>query len=410
MSLLYHFSITLYSSLIKLASIFNAKAKAWVNGRRGWQDEVLSLFDDTDRVAWFHAASLGEFEQGRPVIEAFRKRYPDFKILLTFFSPSGYEQKKNYEGADHVMYLPADTRSNATHFIGSVRPAIAFFIKYEFWYNYLEALNKNRIPVVFISVLFRKGQPFFQWYGGWFRSRLKRIDHFFVQNEASVGLLSDIDIKNVTLSGDTRFDRVVDILNEKNEIPEIREFCKGHSVLLAGSTWPADEELLSVLPDEFPDIKFIIAPHEVREERIVQIMKTMGIPAARYTKDDPGSWQDKRLLVIDTIGILSSIYRYAHMAYIGGAFGAGLHNIQEPAVNGMPVIFGPKYDKFREAVDLVELGGAFSITSRKELKDVLLSLQENISVYEAACKTNSKYMLESTGATEKIMQGISSYL
>lgn len=410
MSALYNFSIATYTMLIRLASLFNPKARAWVSGRRNWKKELMKGFGPGDRIAWFHAASLGEFEQGRPVMEAFRLKYPEYKILLTFFSPSGYEQKKNYDGADKVMYLPADCRRNADHFVKAINPAVVFFIKYEFWYNYIAALKEKDIPVFFISALFREGQPFFSWYGGWFRKKLKTVDHFFVQNSASASLLNNIGIANVTVSGDTRFDRVADILSHRKELPEVAAFCEGYPVLLAGSTWPPDESLLAAIPDEFPDIKLIIAPHEVKEERILQLARTMGIEAARYTKDDPRSWLDKKLLIIDTIGILSSIYSYADIAYIGGAFGSGLHNIQEPAVNGMPVIFGPKYHKFREAIDLVDSGGAFTVRSSKELKEILHSLLADEPLYRSACEKSKNYMLENTGATTKIMEGIEGML
>jgi 3-deoxy-D-manno-octulosonic-acid transferase len=410
MFVLYTFGITLYSLLIRLAAPFNPKAREWVAGRKGWKNKLSNAFQDTDKIVWFHAASLGEFEQGRPVMEASRRAFPNHKILLTFFSPSGYEQMKDYVGADVVMYLPADCPRNAKYFVRTLKPAMAVFIKYEFWYNYLSELNRSKTPVIFISALFRNGQPFFKWYGGWFRKKLRNINHFFVQDESSSDKLKSIGIDQITVSGDTRFDRVADILASKRGNADIEKFCKGHNVLLAGSTWPPDEEMLSALPARFPELKIIIAPHEIKEERIRQLAATMKLDVARFTRDKPASWPDKQVLILDTIGILSSVYRYADIAYIGGAFATGLHNIQEPAVNGMPVIFGPKYDKFREAVALVHDGGAYSINSSSELLELLDDLLYDTVTYNAACEVSKKYMLEQTGATEKILSGIRTYL
>ena len=410
MSFLYNISIAFYTLMIRIASLFNGKAKEWVQGRKAWKNELSAAFGKDDKVAWFHAASLGEFEQGRPLMEAFRRDYPEYKILLTFFSPSGYLQKKDYEGADKIMYLPPDCARNARYFVGSLRPVIAVFIKYEFWYNYLSALKKQDIPVFFISATFRKEQVFFKWYGSWFRKHLHDIAHFFVQDEPSAGMLGSIGISGVTISGDTRFDRVADILNSNSGNQDIENFCRGHKVLLAGSTWPPDEELLATLRERFPALKMIIAPHEVKEERISQLTETLKTDAARYTKDAAEGWPDKQLLIIDTIGVLSSVYSHADIAYIGGAFGTGLHNIQEPAINGMPVIFGPRYHKFKEAADLIRLGGAFSISNENELQECIEKLLNNHDAYSSACNISKRYMLENTGATEKIMKGLEPYI
>jgi 3-deoxy-D-manno-octulosonic-acid transferase len=406
MAFLYHMAIAVYTVLIRMASPFSAKAKAWVKGRRGWKKELENAFAAGDKVLWFHAASLGEFEQGRPVMEAVRREYPSYKILLTFFSPSGYLQKKNYPGADKVMYLPPDSRRNADCFVSMLRPQLAVFIKYEFWFNYLVALERNNVPLVFISALFREKQHFFQWYGGWFRKRLRKAEHIYLQDTASEELLHRWGIMNTTVSGDTRFDRVADILKIKYEDPAIENFCHGSRVLIAGSTWPPDEELLATIPGNFPGLKVIIAPHEVREDRIEQLRSVMDMPVLCYTKDNPAGWHEKQVLLIDTIGLLSSIYRYADIAYIGGAFSGGLHNIQEPAVNGIPVIFGPGYQKFREAVDLAGRGGAFPVKNAAELRQVLNRMLADEKTYRHACQTNRNYMLESTGATQKIMEGL----
>jgi len=410
LSFLYTSGIALYTAAIRLAAPFNGKAGEWVKGRKGWRKKLETAFNGKDKIVWFHAASLGEFEQGRPVIEAYKKTWPDHKIILTFFSPSGYLQKKNYKGADVVMYLPPDCKRNASFFVKKLNPILAVFIKYEFWYNYLSELNKSNIPTVFISSLVKGNEPFFKWYGGYFREILKGIDHFFVQDQPSADRLQELGIKNVTVSGDTRFDRVADILTNKSEHKDIEAFCAGNKVLLAGSTWPPDEKILTDALKEFPDLKLIIAPHEVKEERINQLMETLGAGAARYTIGKPAEWTKKQVLVIDTIGLLSSIYRYADIAYIGGAFATGLHNIQEPAVNGMPVIFGPKYANFREAVDLVEQGGAFTIKSVEELHSIVQSFLENEEQYTNACKISRDYMLGNTGATKKIISGLAAYL
>lgn len=410
MSFLYTFGIALYTLFIRFAAFFNSKARKWVHGRKGWKRKLSKAFSEGDKIAWFHAASLGEFEQGRPVMEAFRKHYPDYKILLTFFSPSGYEQKKNFEGADAVMYLPADCRANTRYFVSALKPAIAIFIKYEFWYNYLAELNRQKIPTVFISAHIKGNEPFFKWYGSWFRKILRRVDHFFVQDQASALLLQQTGISNITVSGDTRFDRVADILEDKREYPDIEKFCEGHQLLLAGSTWPPDEEVLAGLPGKYPDLKLIIAPHEVNEERVKQLINTLNIDVALYTKDDSSTWKDKQVLILDTIGVLSSIYRYADVAYIGGGFGSGLHNIQEPAVNAIPVVFGPKYNNFREATDLVKQEGAFSIQSPEEMNKVLSVLLTDAQKYQFAASRCRAYMMENTGATEKIMDGLQTYL
>ena len=410
MSFLYTSGIALYTTGIRVAAPFNSKASEWVKGRKGWKVQLDRSIKDNEKWVWFHAASLGEFEQGRPVIEAFRKKWPEYKIILTFFSPSGYLQKKDYEGADVVMYLPPDCKKNARYFVEKLNPDLAIFIKYEFWYNYLAELEKSKVPTVFISSLIKGSEPFFKWYGGRFRKILGGIKHFFVQDQASADRLKKLGIEQTTLSGDTRFDRVADILANKAENKDVEAYCKGSKVLLAGSTWPQDEEVLSNILKRFPDLKIVIAPHEVKEDRIQQLIKTMKVDSCRYTVDDPASWINKQVLVIDTIGILSAIYRYADIAYIGGAFATGLHNIQEPAVNGIPIVFGPKYQNFREAVELVEMGGAFSISSSADLSSVLKNLLENAGHYEIACKTCKDYMLENTGATEKIIAGLVNYL
>ena len=376
MSLFYQIAIYGYSLTIRIASFFNKKAGLWINGRNDIFKNLEKAIDPNERIAWFHAASLGEFEQGRPVIEAFRQKFPGFKILLTFFSPSGYEIRKNYSGADYIFYLPPDTKPNAKRFIETVKPEIAVFIKYEFWFNYLKILYDKDLPVFVISAIFRKEQHFFKWYGGWFRKMLKSITMFFVQNEESKELLQSIGIENVTISGDTRFDRVSAIAGSLKTFPPVEKFAGNTKVFLAGSTWPRDEELILRLANDLAGkMKFIIAPHEIGHERIASITRLFsGFKVLKFSESNESSFAGAHILIIDGMGFLSGLYRYCHIAYIGGGFGKGIHNILEAATFGKPVIFGPKYDKFQEATDLTKLKGAFSVSTAKELEKIAVKL------------------------------------
>ncbi|MDR2936661.1 MAG: 3-deoxy-D-manno-octulosonic acid transferase, partial [Rikenellaceae bacterium] len=331
---------------IRIAMPFSRKARLWCRGRKGVFRDMASRIDPSVPTAWFHAASLGEFEQGRPVIDAFRKAYPAYKILITFFSPSGYEVRKDFAGADYVFYLPADTPRNVRQFLRIVRPRVAMFIKYEFWANYLRLLRKSDARVYIISAIFRKDSVFFKPWGSFYRRLPDCFDQIFVQDKESVGLLEKIGIRNVTVAGDTRFDRVYSIASQAREIPEIAAFAaSGGKVLVAGSTWPPDEELLLELAHKYTDLKFIIAPHEIESERIDRFIAAARRPALRYSQLTPESdLAGAGILFIDTIGMLSSVYGYGHLAYIGGGFGAGIHNILEAATYGLPLVFGPNYE------------------------------------------------------------------
>ena len=353
------------------------------------------------RYVWFHAASLGEFEQGRPVIEQLKREKPETKILLTFFSPSGYEIRKNYAGADIVSYLPLDVPGNAWYFVNLVKPSKAIFIKYEFWPNYLLALQAENIPVVSISAIFRPEQVFFKDYGKWYKKLLLTFQHIFVQDKFSKELLQAHGINNVTVAGDTRFDRVYDLYQQAKQLPLIEEFVKGaERVIVAGSSWPKDEELLVQYLRLHPEVKLIIAPHEVHNSHIAEISKLLDGKFVRYSDATAENVKSTNCLVVDIIGILSSIYRYANVTYIGGGFGVGIHNTLEAAVYGLPVVFGTNYQKFREARELIAIGGAFSISNYVTLEAQFDLLQKDNS----AGKIAGEYVKSNTGATEMILK------
>lgn len=405
MIVLYSVLLRIYFILVLVASISNEKAKKWIRGRRGIFKKLRTQIPQGENIVWFHCASLGEFEQGRPVIEAYRKKYPSHKILLTFFSPSGYEIRKNYEGADYIYYLPLDTYYNAKRFIDIVKPQAAIFVKYEFWYFYLQALRRNSIPTYVISAIFRPNQAFFRWYGGMFRKMLKGYKQLFVQNQSSSDLLSTIGVSNVTISGDTRFDRVAAIAENVKQLPIVESFVGDSFALIAGSTWPDDEQLLAQLVNEVSDLKIVIAPHEIGESHIQEILGRLeGKNVIRYTQADAISVQDAQVLIVDTIGILSSVYRFGKIAYIGGGFGVGIHNTLEAATFGLPIVFGPNYQKFQEAKDLVALGGAFSIQNYNQLNEVICRLMKNTLTLDGASQVSGRYIAKNVGATAKIMQ------
>jgi len=363
----YSLAIYLYYLGIYFASFFNAKARQWIDGRKKIFRQIGDKVDHTG-VIWIHVASLGEFEQGRPVIEEIRQHYSQHKILLTFFSPSGYEVRKNYNGADFIFYLPLDTDYNAKKFIKMVQPTMAIFVKYEFWYHYLHQLKQNHIPVYLISGIFRPQQLFFKWYGSWFRKILGNFNHFFLQNPISVDLLHSLSFQNVTMAGDTRFDRVLQIAAATREIAVASRFKGEHLCLVAGSTWPEDELLLiQYINGCTKPVKFIMAPHEIHEDHIQQILRQLKKPVIRFSEAENAVISDKTVLIIDNIGMLSSLYKYGDLAYIGGGFGKGIHNILEAAAFSLPVIFGPHYKKFNEAVELLETGAAASIGSTDQL-------------------------------------------
>ena len=369
--------------------------------------------DRNKRYTWFHFASLGEFEQGRPVLERLKSENPELPIVITFFSPSGYEIRKNYSLADHVFYLPIDTRTNAIEFIRLLNPEIAIFTKYEYWYHYFEELHKNNIPLYVISGIFRKEQAFFKWYGSLHRKMLSKVSHFFVQNKNSQFLLNEIGIENVTITGDTRFDRVAYNAAHTTELKIILDFTQGNKVFIGGSTWPDDEKLIAKLVLSSPDWKFIIAPHEVKPERINEITELFpnSIRYSQINKKQSDSSEnlligsDIQVLIIDNIGLLSSAYQYGDIAYIGGGFGVGIHNTLEAAAFGLTVIFGPNYQKFTEAVELISTGGAFTIKNYAELANCMEKLQTD-SKREACGVAAFNYVQNHTGATQAILNFI----
>ena len=405
MTLLYNFAMLIYQSFIWLASKFNnKKASLFLSGRKN----VFALLEQKrlpgERYVWFHAASLGEFEQGRPIIENLKQTHPEYKIILTFFSPSGYEVRKNYNGADIICYLPMDMSWNVKRFLDIVNPDYAVFIKYEFWMNYLLELKKRQIKTYIVSAIFRESQLFFRSYGGFYRRLLKSFSHLFVQNDESVRLLHSIGVDNVTKVGDTRFDRVADIAAKSKDLPIVQAFKSDAKVLIAGSSWPNDEEILLSYFNQNKDVKLIIAPHEIHEEHLQSIISKLQRPYVRYTQATTENVSDADCLIIDCFGLLSSVYRYGDVAYIGGGFGVGIHNILEAAVYGIPVIFGPNYKKFQEAVDLIELGGAFSISDYTGFSRLMSDLLvDNSSLYASSAAISNDYSQRNRGATIKVL-------
>jgi len=404
-SLLYNSGISLYGLLLLIAGLWNKKAAKLVSGQRKSFEILTKQVEPGEQYIWFHAASLGEFEQGRPVVEQIKKNQPDTKILLTFFSPSGYEVRKNYPGADLICYLPLDTRKNARRFLQTINISKAIFIKYEFWPNYLTELKKRDIPVFLISAIFRPKQVFFSWYGTWYKALLKSFRHIFVQDENSLKLLQQNGINAVSLAGDSRFDRVADVANQARKIPLIEAFindCK--KVIVAGSSWPKDEFLLVRYMQDNPDVKLILVPHEIHDAHIRDILKSVNGKAIRYSTANKEEIQHANCMVVDTIGLLSSIYQYAQVAYIGGGFGVGIHNTLEAAVWNVPVVFGPNYQKFREARELITEGGGFSINNYNELKTLFDSL---LSDKTKKGNISGEYVRKNTGATKQILKHLS---
>ena len=402
MLLLYNAGVRSYFLTIYFASFFNSKAKLWINGRK------RAVTESSEKCIWFHFASLGEFEQGRPVLEELRKLHPNKKITITFFSPSGYEIRKNTPLANEVYYLPLDTAKNARDFIKAINPEIAIFTKYEYWYHYFNELNEREIPLYVISGIFRTGQVFFKWYGALHRQMLGFVDHFFVQDESSKQLLQNINVNNVTVSGDTRFDRVWANAQQPKALSLIADFVGQSKVFIAGSTWPDDEKLIAQLVANYPDWKFIIAPHEIGEDKIKGLVDLLPKDnTTTYSKlTTHHSSLNAQILIIDNIGMLSSLYQYGHIAYIGGGFGAGIHNTLEAAAFGLPVIFGPNYQKFKEARDIITLKAGFSINNEAELKTIVDTLINDGSFYAYATKQVKIYVQQNTGATGIIISAI----
>ncbi len=400
---MYKIGIYILQLGVFVASFFNEKARKL----RAGQSEAFAVLkqkvDVNKSYVWFHAASLGEFEQGRPVMEQLKKEKPETKILLTFFSPSGYEIRKNYAGADVICYLPLDSAPNVRRFLNSVKISKAVFIKYEFWPNYIKALKANKIPFYSISAIFRPNQIFFKGYGSWYRNLLKCFNHIFVQDESSLKLLAKFGFSNATVAGDTRFDRVADLVKQAKTIPLVEAFIKGaDKVIVAGSTWPKDEELLVEYLKKHSEIKLILVPHEIHDSHISGIIKLLDKKHIRFTEANEQNIGDANCLIVDTIGMLSSIYQYANVAYIGGGFGVGIHNTLEAAVWNVPVVFGPNYQKFREARELITEGGGFSISDYNELENNFEKLLKG----NKAGKIAGEYVKKNTGATDLIMKEI----
>lgn len=402
-NLLYDLAIAIYDILVHLDAPFSRKPRKMMKGHWVVYQLLRQKIEKDSQYIWFHAASLGEFEQGRPLIERIRTQYPQYKILLTFFSPSGYEVRKNYRGADVVCYLPFDKPRNVKKFIDLANPCMAFFIKYEFWKNYIDELHRRNIPVYSVSSIFRRTQVFFKWYGVPYRKVLSDFDHLFVQNETSRRYLSKIGINKVTVVGDTRFDRVLEIRDEAKDLQLIDKFKGDSLVFVAGSSWEPDEELFIEYFNNHPEMKMIIAPHVIDENHLVYIRSKLRRPYVQYTRADEQNVLKADCLIIDCFGLLSSIYRYGEIAYIGGGFHAGIHNTLEAAVYGIPVIFGPRYEKFMEAVELIEHKGAFTIQNYEELKallDTMLTDKEKMLEWGNNARN---YVTSNSGATDKIL-------
>ena len=404
MKLLYNLIIGLYYFAILLAFPFNSKARAWVRGRKGWREKLRNDIQADDPLIWFHVSSLGEFEQGRPVIEAWRKENPGYKILLTFFSSSGYNNVKNYKEVDYVHYIPLDTQRNARRFIDIVKPRLAVFVKYELWYHLLHEANRSGARTVLISAAFRPNQVFFRFYGKWYRKVLYFFNHIFVKDENSVDLLMQLGGLNISLAGDTRFDRVVKIAEQSKQLDTVSSFTKGRFTCIFGSTWKKDEDIiLEYINSCKSEACFIIAPHEIGKAHIQQLINRLHKRVVLYSQAFGSSLAEARVLIIDNIGLLSSIYRYGNVAYIGGGFRKGIHNILEPAVYGLPVVFGPKYHKFSEAVELIREKGAFSVDSFEGLKNILDKLREEKNALSSASEATLQFVQRNLGATQVIL-------
>lgn len=406
MKLIYNFGIYCYKQLVALAGMRNAKARKLTQGQKGIFDYLSQHADPQGGYLWIHASSLGEFEQGRPLIEAIRKARPDTRILLTFFSPSGYEVRKNYPGADLVCYLPFDLPGNVKRFLDLTRPTQAIFIKYEFWANYLNELKRRNIPTYSISAIFRPNQVFFRFYGGYFRRILRNFNHLYIQNEQSRQLLAGIGITNVSVVGDTRFDRVSDIRLSAKELPVVEAFAQGKKVLVVGSSWPKDEEFILDYFNHRDDIKLIIAPHEIHESHLLFIESRLKRPTLRYTQATEATAATCDCLIIDCFGLLSSIYRYGTLAYVGGGFGAGIHNIAEAAVYNLPVIFGPNHRRFKEAHELIACGGGFAIDSGEAFRSTADRLLSDPDALATASHNAGHYIASHTGATRLILKDL----
>lgn len=409
MRFFYSTVIHIYNAAIHIAALFNSKAKQWVEGRRNVFSFLQEKCENRQHTIWFHCASLGEFEQGKPLMQKYREAHPEDTILVTFFSPSGYEIKKNDPVADVICYLPIDTPRNAKRFIQIAKPEKAVFVKYEYWFNYMKCLKNKNIPFYYISAIFRPSQYFFKPIGRWFAQQLKDCTCFFVQNEQSKSLLNKIGISQAEIAGDTRFDRVYDIAKQNHSLDFVEKFASNASKLIvAGSTWQPDEQLLKQLMERLSkQYKLVLAPHVTDAKHIDQIKELFkSYPTVCYSEMNDENLSKAQVLIIDTIGILSKIYKYSYVSYVGGAFETGLHNTLEAAVFGVPLFFGPNYSKFNEAVQLVKLKGAFSIHSFEEMNKKMNQFEQDSSYYDEVCAICERFVQENLGSCEKIMQKI----
>jgi 3-deoxy-D-manno-octulosonic-acid transferase len=420
---LYHLFITAYPIAARLLSFTNEKAKLWVKGRQAIFSELESAFTGNNaKIVWMHCASLGEFEQGLPIIEQLKLQQPDTKFLITFFSPSGYEVRKNYQGADWLFYLPMDSADNAKRFYDIVKPSLVLFVKYEFWFYYLQEAKQRQIPLLLVSGIFRDNQVFFKWYGGFYRKMLQCFSYCFVQNQASADLLASIGITNISVSGDTRFDRVKEIAARFSPIQLIEDFIGNETVIVAGSTWLDDDKELQHYAKKHPHIKFIIAPHDIQQSRIDEcvglyknvVLYSDLVDRPQTIDDSQPLTVDRRpstvdalmpnILLINNIGLLSKLYHYATICFIGGGFGdEGIHNVLEAAVYDKPVVFGPVYDKYIEAKELIDAGGGFTVDNALELEALFNQLLADKTVYDKACTNAGNYVASKVGATEEIV-------
>lgn len=412
MNFLYNILIATAYFFLRIIALFNKKIKLFVQGRKQTFHKLSSI-NKNDKVIWLHASSLGEFEQGRPIIEQLKKQFSNYKIVVTFFSPSGYEIRKNYNLAEIVCYLPFDTKTNVRKFVQQLHPNLAIFIKYEFWPNLLSELKKNNIKTILVSGIFRENQSFFKPYGSWMRNKLTAFNHFFVQNTSSKELLNSIGFTNVTVSGDTRFDRVFKILQLNNSLDFISDFKNKKHLLVAGSSWKEDEELLInyINNEASEEEKFIIAPHNINKKKCAELKKSILKKAVLFSEKEQQNLGDFQVFIIDTIGILTKIYSYADVAYVGGGLSTGLHNILEPATFGIPVVFGGyQYDKFKEATDLVSLGGCKAVKNQQEFTNLIKILYSDSFFRKQLGEINEKYVKDNVGATDLILNYINTNL
>ncbi|KAF2336101.1 3-deoxy-D-manno-octulosonic acid transferase [Flavobacterium nitrogenifigens] len=409
MLFLYNLTIYIAGFFLKIIALFSPKIKLFVEGRKNVFSTLEEKIKAEDKTIWFHSASLGEYEQGLPVIEKIKEKYPSHKIVVTFFSPSGYEVRKNNTVADVTIYLPLDSKSNAKNFLKLVHPELAFFIKYEFWLNYLKELEKSKTPTYLISGIFRDNQMFFKWYGGFYRKALNAFTYFFVQNEKSKQKVESLGFNNVIVSGDTRFDRVNAILERDNRLDYVGNFKNNQPTIVIGSSWPKDEILIAEYINQAPDyVKFIIAPHNIKQDQISDLLSKITKPTILFSEKENKDLSTYNVFIIDTIGILTKIYSYGTIAYVGGGFGnPGIHNILEPATFGIPIVIGPNYSSFAEAVALVEIGGCVTISTSAELKAVFDQLLNDKNFLEEKSKICKSFIQDNKGATETIMKLIS---